>query len=131
MSDLSDLSLDSRSVDLLETYACEVESGVKLTVEGILDIGKALAAARDVLKGDNKAFGKWRETRLPFLSRYSALNFIQVYEKFGDILLKNNSSIEFYTPTLLYLLAAPSVPDSVVIDIKARLRDLVGLFSPK
>ena len=33
----------------------------------------------------------------------------------------NNSSVECFTPTLLYLLAQPSTPESVVIDVKSRV----------
>lgn len=68
------------------------------------------------------AFGKWRAERLPFLGADTATQFIRVYEKFGkDVDVRNNFIQYNFSPTLLYLLAAPSTPESVVADITARV----------
>ena len=121
MFDYSSYPLEKTQVEFLESCAQGVEAGVKITVEGILEIGKALSAAREILPA-NQDFGRWRAERLSFLSRQSVLNFIQVYEKFGKTnLLHNNCATKNYAPTLLYLLSAPSTPESVVTDITARV----------
>lgn len=121
MFDYSHFSLEPVQVDFLETCAQGVEAGVKITVEGILEIGSALSAARKVLVSD-KDFGRWRQGRLPWLQKQIAMNFMRVYERFGSENLQyKNYTVECYTPSLLYLLAAPSTPDSVVSDITARV----------
>lgn len=79
----------------------------KDTVDGILEIGRALCAARDRLNGSDKLFGQWRKGRLPWLTRQTTNNFMNVFDKFGSgsFLLTNNSSVEI-SPTILYALAA-------------------------
>jgi hypothetical protein len=110
-------------VSFLEGCAKDVESGVKVTVKGIFKIGRALVTARDFFKGNDKAFGKWRQGRLPWLQAGTALNFIRAYEKFGSEFLPYNFyAVECYTPSLLYVLSAPSVPDSVVTEITTRIQ---------
>ncbi len=122
MFDYSSYPLEKTQVEFLESCAQGVEAGVKITVEGILEIGKALSAAREIFGVNDKAFGEWRSKRLPFLERCSVLRFIQVYEKFGkNDYQQHNVAVECYTPTLLYLLSAPSTPESVVTDITARV----------
>ena len=88
------------------------------TVRGIvglgnLEIGRALCAARDKLNGHKPAFGRWREGRLPCLSRETALRFIQVFERFGSQHSMQHNVASNFLPTVLYALAAPSTPDSV------------------
>lgn len=121
--DYSAISVSGDDAAFLERCAKDVESGVKVTVKGIFKIGRALVTARDFFKGNDKAFGKWRQGRLPWLQAKTALNFIRVYEKFGsDFLPYNFYSVECYTPSLLYVLSAPSVPDSVVTEITTRIQ---------
>lgn len=116
--DYSSLSLESSQVSLLEDCAVGVEAGSKLTVQGIMEIGKALTAAKEVFGGNDKAFGKWRQGRLPWLGRFSVFNFIRVYNKFHNLLL-NNSTVDLM-PTVLYALAEPSTPESAVTEIVSR-----------
>lgn len=103
--DYSALSVSGDDVAFLEDCARGVEAGLKITVEGILEIGRALCAARDRLNGSKPLFGQWRQGRLPWLARHTACNFIQVFERFGsDFPLENNSTLEV-SPTILYQLS--------------------------
>ena len=83
-----------------------------------VEIGKALSAAREVFGKDDKAFGKWRQGRLPWLEIRSALRFIQVYEKF---LPRQIVEVDLM-PSVLYALAAPSTPESAVVEIISRVQ---------
>ena len=89
--DYSALSLEPSQVTFLEDCASGVESGAKLTVQGIMEIGKALSAAREVFGQDDKAFGKWRQGRLPWLEMQTSINFMRVYSKFGSENLPYNN----------------------------------------
>lgn len=120
--DYSALSVSGEDVAFLEDCARGVEAGLKITVEGILEIGRALCAARDRLNGSKPAFGQWRQGRLPWLKNDTATNFMRVFEKFGSSFLKPNNSVLQISPTILYALAAPSTPDSVVTDITTRIQ---------
>ena len=72
--------------------------------------------------GENDyGFGKWLKQRLPFLSSDSAYRFLSVYHRFGETLPHN--ALEFtiaLVPTVLYALAAPSTPESAVVEIISR-----------
>lgn len=115
--DCAELSLDSEKAAFLEDCAKGVEAGASITVEGIFEIGRALLAARECLGRNNQAFGRWREQRLPWLERHAAARFMQVAERFSVGTLCSNGNI---LPTILYELAAPSTPDSVVSEVLAR-----------
>ena len=113
--------LNSDDTAFLEDCALGVEAGLKITSEGILEIGRALCAARDRFKGNDKAFGQWRQARLPFLTSDTSKRFIQVFDKFGTNLLAQNALVEI-SPSILYALASPSTPDSVVTEITSRIQ---------
>ena len=113
--------LNSEDTAFLEDCAHGVESGLKITVEGILEIGRALCAARDRFNGNNRAFGQWQKSRLPWLTPNSSTRFIQVFEKFGSVLFHQIDGTEI-SPSILYALAAPSTPDSVVTEITSRIQ---------
>lgn len=121
--DYSELSVSGDDAAFLECCARGVESGLKVTVDGILEIGRALCAARDKLNGNDILFGQWRKGRLPWLRRHTANNFMNVFDKFGggSFLVSNNSTAEI-SPTILYALAAPSVPESAVVEITTRIQ---------
>lgn len=115
--DYSEISanLQSGDVEYLEQCAVDIEIGGRITVEGIMRIGKRLNDARGKFGDNDKAFGQWRKGRLPWLEYQTALNFMRVYSKFGaENLPYNNYRVENLTPTILYALAAPSTPDSVI-----------------
>lgn len=113
--------LNSEDTAFLEDCAVGVECGLKLTVEGIIEVGRALCAARDIFKGNNKAFGAWRQARLPWLKPATALNFIHVWDRFSTTNLFHNNYGTEICPTILYLLAEPATPDSVVTEVIQRV----------
>lgn len=115
--DCIEFSLDDEKAVFLEDCAKGVEAGSKITVEGVFEIGRALLAARECLGGNDKAFGQWRERRLPWLDRQAALRFMQVTDRFSTATLCCSRNL---LPTVLYELAAPSTPDSVISEVLAR-----------
>ena len=118
--DYSAFDFDESQIVLLEDCASGVESGAKLTVQGIMEIGKALSAAREVFGQDDKAFGKWRQGRLPWLSSDASKRFLRVHNRFSS-LLEHNALVDLM-PTVLYELAAPSTPESAVVEIISRVQ---------
>ena len=113
--------LNSEDTAFLEDCAVGVECGLKLTVEGIFEVGRALCAARDIFKGNDKAFGHWRHSRLPWLKNGTSQNFIQVWDRFSTTNLHDNNYSVEVCPTILYLLAEPSTPDSAVTEVIQRV----------
>jgi len=104
----------------LESCARRIEAGGKLTVEGVMIAGQALAEARAHFE-DNISFGQWRQARLPWLSRKYALRWRQIYEEYGA--LGQNVPTAFLENvgiSVLAALAAPSTPDHVRDDVAAR-----------
>jgi len=101
----------------LEECAQGIEAGARITVDGIFEIGRALLAARERLGGNDKAFGQWREQRLPWLRSDTALRFMQVSGRFSATALCGSRNL---LPTVLYELAAPSTPDWLVSDVLQR-----------
>ena len=63
-------------------------------------------------------FGKWRQGRLSWLNKDSSTNFMRVYLKFG-FLQRDNPAVDLM-PTVLLALAAPSTPESAVVEIISR-----------
>lgn len=113
--------LNSDDTAFLEDCAVGVECGLKLTVEGIFEVGRALCAARDKFGGNDKAFGQWRKSRLPWLKYETSQNFIHVWDRFSTTNLHSNNYLVDVCPTILYLLAEPGTPDSAVTEFVQRL----------
>ena len=67
---------------------------------------------------DDKAFGKWRQGRLSWLSSDASKRFLRVHNHFSS-LLEHNALVDLM-PTVLYELAAPSTPESAVVEIISR-----------
>ena len=87
------------------------ESNIKLrlkrTVEDIIEIGRELTAVKaDLPHGQ---FLPWIEAEFE-MSEWTARQFMHAAERFGD----KSEIISDFKPTILYALAAPSTPDSVV-----------------
>ena len=85
---------------------CDGGSGGNDNIKGFFKFGQ-----------DDKAFGKWRQGRLPFLKGGSSLRFMQVYEKFSSL---PQFGVTDLIPSVLYELAAPSTPESAVVEIISR-----------
>lgn len=109
------VSFDKPDVDYLEHCAIDVEIGARITTEGVIRVGKALNNARSKFGDNDKAFGQWRKGRFPWLDPDKALACQQADRKFGDEnLLPNYSAVKTFSPTVLYLLSAPSMPEAVI-----------------
>jgi len=109
------VSLVKSDIEYLEHCAFEVELGAKITSEGVLRMGKALNLARAKFGDNDKAFGRWRNGRFPWLDPQKALVCQQAHQRFGsESLLQDNLGVEKLSPTVLYVLAAPSTPDAVI-----------------
>jgi Protein of unknown function (DUF3102) len=95
------------SADRLEAIAKEIET---LQANTILHVAQRLAEARDIFKyrRDEGGFGGWVECRLRY-SRDRAYNLLHVHERFGG---QSVELFDAFAPTVLYLLAKPSTPES-------------------
>lgn len=111
-------SISQEDIVFLEDCAKGVEAGAKITIEGIFEIGSALLAARARFGEDDRAFGQWRRGRLPWLEQHTAANFMAVASRFTRKLFPGKNIL----PTVLYQLASPSTPDSVIDEVLDRAR---------
>ena len=80
---------------------------LKRTVQDIIESGKDLIQIKPSLEG---FFDAWFEHETG-LDRQMAYKFIQAAERFGNGTYNNYTS---FSPTVIYLLSAPSTPDSIV-----------------
>ncbi|MET3969133.1 DUF3102 domain-containing protein [Bradyrhizobium sp. S3.9.1] len=99
----------------LAEHAAVIRAIGKRVVGDILEIGRRLDAARDLLKEEGR-WRKWLDTELRW-SPQTAGRFIQVFEASGK-----HSNLEHLAVPVsgLYLLAAPSTPAEAQQDIIAR-----------
>ena len=96
----------------LEDVASDVRNHLSGAVESIIKAGKALQEGRD-MHLSNHDFHDWCMQEFPDLNRHTRHNIMVVGERFGDV-----EFIQQQLPiTVLYELAAPSVPDELVEDI--------------
>lgn len=94
----------------LEDVANDVRKHLSGAVESIIKAGQALQEGRDMHASDN-AFHDWCMQEFPELHRKTRLRMMQVGKKFGGTFMSHHIA-----PTVLYELAAPSVPDELVED---------------
>ncbi len=112
-------SLPSREAQELRDSAYEVRGLIKRTIQDIMIIGARLMRAKEML-GSHEDFSAWLQ--LEFKMTYqTAMNFMRVHERFGD--LHDGAFKKFLNlpVSALYELAAPSTPDSVVVEVGNRL----------
>lgn len=96
----------------LDDVASDVRNHLSGAVESIIKAGQALQEGRDMHSSDN-AFHDWCMQEFPDLKRHTRHNLMLVGERFGGV-----EFIQHQLPiTVLYELAAPSVPDELVEDI--------------
>ena len=98
-------------VRTLEDVANDVRSNLNKTIEGIIGAGKALLEGRDLHHSDQD-FGKWCSNEVPDLNPKMRERMMQVGRRFGTTFMSHQFPI-----TVLYELAAPSVPVELVEDI--------------
>ena len=96
----------------LDDVASDVRKHLSGAVENIIKAGQALQEGRDMHLSDN-AFHDWCMQEFPDLKRHTRHNIMLVGKRFGGV-----EFIQHQLPiTVLYELAAPSVPDELVEDI--------------
>lgn len=94
----------------LDDVANDVRKHLSGAVENIIKAGQALQEGRD-MHPSNNAFHEWCEREFPDLHRKTRLRIMQIGRKFDGTFMSQRLS-----PTVLYELAAPSVPDELVED---------------
>jgi hypothetical protein len=104
----------------LENIAREIE---QLHVKAGLKTGERLATAQKIFhyRRDQGGFTGWIESRLKIISVATAYRLIDAYKRFGGG--ECFSSWETLPVSALYLLAAPSTPESAVDEITNRMND--------
>ena len=96
----------------LDDVANDVRKYLSGAVENIIKAGQSLQVGRDMHLSDN-AFHDWCMQEFPDLKRHTRHNIMLVGKRFGGV-----EFIQHQLPiTVLYELAAPSVPDELVEDI--------------
>jgi len=95
----------------LDDVANDVREYLSGAVESIIKAGQALQEGREMHLSDN-AFHDWCMQEFPDLKPRLRLNIMQVGRRFGTQYIADRIPI-----TVLYELAAPSVPDELVEDI--------------
>ena len=111
--------LDSDKQDFIRQRTAEIRSLMHRTTEQIILIGEHLQEVKARL--DHGQFGRWLEAEFDWDIR-TAQRLMRVAERF-----KNDSVSHLHlTATTLYLLAAPSTPDSAVEEVLER----AGLGEP-
>lgn len=106
-------SLDTDTRLFVQGKAQAIHTRLKRTAEDIIAIGLDLKAVKARLEESNNhkrgLFLDWVQSEFG-MSRMSAVRFMQVAEKFG----KCNKLLHNFAPSVLYELASPSTPDTVI-----------------
>ncbi|NEQ98548.1 MAG: DUF3102 domain-containing protein [Cyanothece sp. SIO2G6] len=92
---------------MVRQYTGEIQDRLRRTAQDIWEIGQRLANVRDYLQ--HGQFDAWLKAEFGW-SRRTAYNFINVYESFEEQATLQELDI---ATSALYLLAAPSTPQSV------------------
>lgn len=106
--------LDSETRIITRQRAGEIKSLMRATAENIMQVGEKLLEVQ--VKLGNGQFDAWLSAEFDW-SRRTAYNFIGVFKQFRD--RANFAQIDVAT-SALYLLAAPSTPDSAVEEVLTR-----------
>jgi hypothetical protein len=114
--DYDSLDIDTRSFVQEKTQA--IHARLKRTAEDIVAIGQDLIEVRDRLAcvGRGGLFHPWLRAEFD-MARRMAYNFISVAERFGD---SNCAKFAQLPVSVLYELAAPSTPESVIEMVEAK-----------
>jgi len=104
-----DQVLELEPVDQKVVYEAteRIQAAIRTSAEYIIQIGKDLIEIKIRLQHGN--FEKFIEENFEFSTR-SALNFMQVYKRFGQ----NEIVSDLISPTSLYTLVGPNVPPTVI-----------------
>lgn len=111
--------IDEAHREMVQTAALDIKRRLKRTVEDMIEIGLRLTEVKQLFPGK---FNDWIAAEFS-MSRRTAFEFRNVADRFAD----KSAIIALLSPTIVRLLAAPSVPDelaSAVIELnQARLQD--------
>lgn len=88
-----------------------IHSRLKRTAEDIIAVGQALLDVKETLKAQGylACFQRWLSSEFD-MSRRMAVRFMQVARRFG----KKNANLAFFSASVLYELAQPITPDTIV-----------------
>ena len=100
----------SKDQSELRTITADVQMRMRRSVGDVLFIGGRLAYVKESLLGHGE-FESWCMNELG-ISRASRNRMMQAYQRFGQM-----SQLESFSVSILYLLAAPSTPDSAVREV--------------
>jgi predicted transcriptional regulator len=106
--------LDAETRIITRQRAGEIKTLMRATAENIMQVGEKLLEVQ--VKLGNGQFDAWLSAEFDW-SRRTAYNFIGVFKQFRD--RANFAQIDVAT-SALYLLAAPSTPESAVEEVLAR-----------
>ncbi|WP_250126633.1 DUF3102 domain-containing protein [Chroococcidiopsis sp. CCMEE 29] len=105
-------SLDAATSRFVQQQTGEIRALMKRTAQGIVEIGQKLIEVKERI--GHGQFGLWLNAEFEW-SQDTATNFIRVAQRFGG-----NPKFSEFAPSALYLLAAPSTPDTVRQEALAR-----------
>lgn len=106
--------LDAETRIITQQRAGEIKTLMRATAENIMQVGEKLLEVQ--VKLGNGQFDAWLQAEFDW-SRRTAYNFIGVYKQFRG--RANFAQMDVAT-SALYLLAAPSTPDSAVDEVLSR-----------
>lgn len=107
-------ALDAETSDLVQRRTGEIKALMRRSAEDIIAIGRKLAEVKERL--GHGRFLDWLDAEFGW-HRVTANRFMQVAEVFADLEM---SQIVTFAPSALYLLAAPSTPESVRAEVLVR-----------
>jgi len=110
LSEFDYAALDAETRIVIKQKTDELNKLLRDAAQNIFDIGGKLAEVRDRLRHNREdSFERWLAAEFG-MSRRTAYNFINVYERFAN---RANFAQLDIAASALYLLAAPSVSDEV------------------
>jgi hypothetical protein len=119
----------------VQAAALDIRSRLKRTVEDVIAIGKQLIAVKELLP--HGQFGEWLDQEFKMSDR-SARNFMYAAEQFGG----KTEIISVLDVTTVYLLAAPSTPETARAEVerlliqgdapkRAQVKAIIAAHKPK
>lgn len=108
--------LDTETRIFVKQRSSEIRTLMKRTAQSVIEIGEKLIEVKNQLP--HGSFGEWLEIEFEWGTSQAA-RFMQVAERFGDKIYQ----IDKFSPSALYLLAAPSTPDEARAEAISRAED--------
>lgn len=108
-------ALDSETRIVVQQRTTEIKALMKRAASDIIEIGQKLIEVKERL--EHGQFSPWLEAEFGW-KHTTAWNFMQVADKFSKF-----ESLDGFAPSALYLLAAPSTPESARQEAIARAEE--------